>query len=59
MDNFTDAQVVTAHRQFTITTGEFAREMADRGWPTWKIELVAAFNLELRNPELENVQWIH
>ena len=44
----TDSELVTAHRNQLVTSAEYVDEAIRRGWPEWRISLIAMVNFQLR-----------
>lgn len=59
LDEYSDAQILTFHRQWLISNGEAIEEFKRRGWSDFKIEFALCMNVALRVDETEKQPWLH
>lgn len=59
LEKYTDTQIITFHRQYVISNGEFISEFRRRGYDDEYIRELAMTNVSVRNPELECLDWLN
>jgi hypothetical protein len=59
LDKWSDVQLVTFHRQYVISNGEFIEAMRDRGHSDEHIRGLAMANVAVRNPDIESLDYLH